>query len=65
MGKGSLPPEAAAGQETVPLLSVVLPIFNEEAIIPELCRRLCSVVEELPGPCEIILRKMWSDSDYV
>ena len=37
-----------------PILSVVLPIFNEEEVIPELYRRLTDVLEGLGEPYEIV-----------
>ena len=43
----------------LPTLSLVLPIFNEEAIIPELIRRLDSILVELPTPCENHFRERW------
>jgi dolichol-phosphate mannosyltransferase len=33
---------------------VVLPVFNEEATLPELWRRLSSVLRELDGPAEVL-----------
>lgn len=38
-----------------PTISIVVPIFNEEEVIPELYRRLCDVLEQLRDPWEIIL----------
>ena len=38
-----------------PLLSVVVPVFNEEVLIPELCRRLASALELTGSAYEIIL----------
>jgi undecaprenyl-phosphate 4-deoxy-4-formamido-L-arabinose transferase len=37
-----------------PELSVVIPVFNEEQNIPELYRRLASVLETMPEPSEIV-----------
>jgi len=31
------------------LLSIVVPCYNEEAVLPETCRRLCEVLERLRG----------------
>src|SRR5262249_59344314 len=46
---------AAALQKRTPVvLSVVLPVFNEETIIPELYRRLTAVLEGWGGSYEII-----------
>jgi len=38
-----------------PKYSIVVPIFNEEAIIPELHRRLSAMLDGLDGPSELIL----------
>lgn len=38
-----------------PYLSVVIPVYNEEANIPELLGRLCAVAATLSRPTEIIL----------
>jgi len=38
-----------------PYVSVVIPVYNEEANIPELLGRLCSVASKLGKPTEIIL----------
>ena len=35
------------------LLSIVVPCYNEEAVLPETCRRLCKVVEVLRGSGKI------------
>src|SRR5262249_34254346 len=46
---------AAALQERTPvILSVVLPVFNEETIIPELYRRLTAVLEGWGESYELI-----------
>ena len=37
-----------------PTLSVVVPVRNEEAVLPELYRRLMLAVEAVPGGCEIL-----------
>ena len=39
---------------TRPTLSVVVPLRNEEAVLPELHRRLMLAVEAVPGGCEIL-----------
>lgn len=36
------------------VLSVIVPIFNEELVIPELYRRLCQVLEQVEGGYEIL-----------
>jgi glycosyltransferase involved in cell wall biosynthesis len=39
-----------------PSVSVAIPIYNEEAIVPELLRRIAAVLDEVPGgPHEIVL----------
>lgn len=35
-------------------ISVVVPVYNEEAVLPELCRRLRSTLETLSGDFEVI-----------
>ncbi|MBM6551119.1 glycosyltransferase family 2 protein [Marinomonas ostreistagni] len=37
-----------------PVLSVVVPFFNEQAVLPEFHRRLTRVLDALPDLCEII-----------
>lgn len=39
---------------TAPRYSLILPIYNEEAVLPLLVRRLRMLVEQLDGPAEII-----------
>ncbi|MGZ8674115.1 MAG: glycosyltransferase family 2 protein [Solirubrobacterales bacterium] len=46
-------PEAAA--EPVPTYSWVVPVLNEEDVLPELHRRLSETAEKLDGPSEFIL----------
>ena len=37
-------------------VSVAIPLYNEEQIIPELLRRVCTVLDEIPGgPHEVVL----------
>src|SRR4051794_17295995 len=38
-----------------PTLSIVVPVFNEEPVIPELRRQLAAVMDRLEVPCEVIL----------
>lgn len=38
-----------------PVISVIVPIFNEEEIIPELYRRMTAVLEDMGEPYELIL----------
>ncbi|AFY67159.1 glycosyltransferase family 2 protein [Geitlerinema sp. PCC 7407] len=38
-----------------PTYSLVIPIYNEEATIPEMYRRVGAVMDGLDGPCELIL----------
>jgi len=40
---------------SLPKYSLVLPIFNEEAVLPQLFARLDLVMAELDGPAEVIL----------
>ena len=37
-----------------PVYSLILPIFNEEAVIPVLLRRLDTLLDQLDGPAEVI-----------
>src|SRR5271154_1073360 len=37
-----------------PVYSLILPIFNEEAVIPVLLRRLDMLLDQLDGPAEVI-----------
>jgi dolichol-phosphate mannosyltransferase len=47
--------ETAPGQTRQPrLLSVVVPLYNEQAIVPPLCDRLLSVLASLGCPWEIV-----------
>ncbi|MDE3176744.1 MAG: glycosyltransferase family 2 protein, partial [Pseudomonadota bacterium] len=38
----------------IPVYSLVVPIFNEEAVLPVLLRRLDSLLPRLDGPAEVI-----------
>ena len=38
-----------------PMYSIVVPMYNEEAIVGELGYRLSAVMDEVEGPCEAIL----------
>lgn len=39
-----------------PRVSIAIPVYNEEAVLPELLRRTCAVLDALPGgPHELIL----------
>lgn len=49
------PSPAAATDRDRPLYSVVIPMFNEEASLAELGRRLTNVVDRLDGDAEVIL----------
>jgi len=43
-------------RRATPLVSLAVPVFNEEALIPELLRRTLAVLDQLPGgPHELIL----------
>ncbi|MHB8994307.1 MAG: glycosyltransferase [Armatimonadota bacterium] len=48
-------PEAVEAAPVQPYLSVVIPVYNEEANIPQLLQRLMAVAATLPRPTEIIL----------
>jgi glycosyltransferase involved in cell wall biosynthesis len=37
-----------------PLLSVVVPVYNEEAVLPEFHRRLTAVLDGIDGTCEVV-----------
>lgn len=39
---------------TAQLLSIVVPVYNEEEVIPEFHRRLTQVLDSLPSPAEVI-----------
>jgi polyisoprenyl-phosphate glycosyltransferase len=54
MSEAALPNVERVGRDTAPLLSLVLPIFNEEAIIPELLRRLNGALVDLVPAYEVI-----------
>ena len=43
--------ESARGPE----YSLVVPVYNEEETLPELLRRLASLLERMDGECEVIL----------
>ena len=38
-----------------PVYSIVVPIYNEEAVLPILLRRLDALLDQLDGPAETIL----------
>jgi dolichol-phosphate mannosyltransferase len=46
---------AAVTEGTRPTYSIVLPVFNERATLPELFRRLQRLLEDLDGAAEVIL----------
>jgi glycosyltransferase involved in cell wall biosynthesis len=50
-----------AGAMADPTYSFVIPIFNEERVLPELHRRLADVADSLDGPAEFILVDDGSD----
>ncbi|MBX3002170.1 MAG: glycosyltransferase family 2 protein [Caldilineaceae bacterium] len=52
MTNSPLPPNAGAPDR--PTLSVIVPIFNEEAVIPELYRRMTAVLEDIGESWEMI-----------
>ena len=43
-----------AGAQPPCALSVVVPVFDEEAVLPEFHRRLASALVRVPGGCEVI-----------
>ena len=44
-----------AGVATPPIYSLVIPIYNEEAVLPLLVRRVSALLDALDGPAEAIL----------
>jgi polyisoprenyl-phosphate glycosyltransferase len=50
-----MPVVSAAGPHRGPELSIVVPVFNEEATLPELRRQLAEVLPEMIGGAEVIL----------
>jgi undecaprenyl-phosphate 4-deoxy-4-formamido-L-arabinose transferase len=44
-----------AEEETLPEVSLVIPVFNEEATLAEACRRAIATLEELGKPFELIV----------
>ena len=46
-----------------PVYSLVLPVYNEEETLPELLRRLASLLDRMDGPCEVILVDDGSSDD--
>jgi polyisoprenyl-phosphate glycosyltransferase len=48
-----MPPPLSDGGEA-PLISVIVPIYNEHDALPELYARLDRALAELPGPCEVV-----------
>ncbi|MEI6503736.1 MAG: glycosyltransferase family 2 protein, partial [Armatimonadota bacterium] len=55
MSAADLTPESQVAPTQAPYVSVVIPVYNEEANIPELLGRLCAVTAQLGKPTEIIL----------
>ena len=49
------PEQDRAAQAAPPRYSVVVPVHDEEAALPELAERLSPVLDELDGPSEVIL----------
>jgi len=49
-----LQPEKTINETTPRLLSIVVPVYNEEEVIPEFHRRLARVLDSLSNPAEII-----------
>ncbi len=51
-----MPPDAAPAHDAAaPLLSVVAPCYNEEAVLVEFHRRVAAVCDQIPGAHEIVL----------
>lgn len=48
-------PAARTGGGDSPIYSFVIPVYNEEEVLPELCRRMTALFDELDGPAEVIL----------
>src|SRR5215468_6263878 len=44
-----------APSPTRPVYSIVAPVFNEEALLPEFCRRAIATMEALGEPFELVL----------
>lgn len=45
---------SASPEPSTPQLSVVIPLFNEEAVLPELARRVTAVLDQLGGEHEVV-----------
>lgn len=43
------------GQGSHPTYSIVIPVYNEEAVLPELRRRMSGLLDQLDGSAEVIL----------
>ena len=50
----SVPAGAAVRAMDVPSLSIVVPVYNEDAVLPEFHRRLAAVLDLLPAVAEVI-----------
>ena len=46
-----------------PLLSVVVPVYDEESVLPEFHRRLSAVLDRLDGNCEVVYANDGSRDD--
>ncbi|MGE5532326.1 MAG: glycosyltransferase [Bacteroidota bacterium] len=55
MPAANLQTAALLDTAAAPYVSVVIPVYNEEANIPELLRRLCAVARDMNKPTEIVL----------
>lgn len=54
-GKGARPPAQSYFMTTSMRLSVAVPVYNEESVLPELLQRLQTVLDKLPGgPHEMV-----------
>jgi dolichol-phosphate mannosyltransferase len=47
--------DSAAHQPARPVFSIVGPVYNEEALLEEFCRRMIAVLESLGEPFELVL----------
>ena len=45
----------SSDQKRVPRLSVIIPAYNEETLLPETLRRITAAMEPIAGECELIV----------
>lgn len=48
-------PDRRGGEQVQPVYSIVIPIYDEAAVLAELHRRLAGVLDRLDGPAEVVL----------